>query len=68
MLRHHELAHSLKCNLFADRGTDICAAYDYLFKIANASDNPIAVLTAAHVLVNTICNALLMDEVEDETV
>ena len=48
--------------MFADRGTDINAAYDYLFKIANASDNPIAVLTAAHVLVNTICNALLMDE------
>jgi hypothetical protein len=68
MLRHHELAHSLKAKMFADRGTDIQAAYDYLFKIANASDNPIAVLTAAHVLVNTICNALLMDEVQDETV
>jgi hypothetical protein len=68
MLRHHELAHSLKCELFADRGTDISAAYDYLLSIANASDNPPAVITAAHVLVNTICNALLMDEVENETV
>jgi hypothetical protein len=62
MLRHHELAHSLKCNLFADRGTDISAAYEYLLSIADASDNPPAVITAAHVLVNTICNALLMDE------
>ena len=62
MLRHHELAHSLKCNLFADRGTDINAAYEYLLSIADASDNPPAVITAAHVLINTICNALLMDE------
>jgi hypothetical protein len=62
MLRHHELAHSLKCNMFADRGTDISAAYDYLLSIANASDHPPAVITAAHVLRNTVCNALLMDE------
>ena len=62
MLRHHELAHSLKCNLFADRGTDISAAYEYLLSIADASDNPPAVITAAHVLMNTVCNALLMDE------
>ena len=62
MQRPHELAHSLKAKMFADRGTDITAAYDYLFKIANASDNPAAVLIAAHVLVNTICNVLLMDE------
>jgi hypothetical protein len=62
MLRHHELAHSLKCNLFADRGTDINAAYEYLLSIADASDNPPAVITAAHVLMNTVCNALLMDE------
>ena len=48
--------------MFADRGTDINAAYEYLLMIANASDHPPAVLTAAHVLVNTICNALLMDE------
>jgi hypothetical protein len=62
MKRHHELAHSLKASIFADRGTDINAAYEYLFEIAHASDNPAAVITAAHVLVNTICNALLMDE------
>jgi hypothetical protein len=62
MLRHHELAHSLKCTLFADRGTDISAAYDLLIQIANASENPSAVLTATHVLLNTVCNALLMDE------
>jgi len=62
MLRHHELAHSLKCNLFADRGPDISAAYEYLLSIADASDNPPAVITAAHVLMNTVCNALLMDE------
>jgi hypothetical protein len=62
MLRHHELAHSLKCNLFADRGTDINEAYEYLLKIANASDHPPAVITAAHVLLNTVCNVLLMDE------
>lgn len=66
MLRHHELAHSLKCNLFADRGTDISAAYEYLLAVADASNNPPAVITAAHVLVNTICNALLMDEEQPE--
>ena len=64
MKRHHELAHSLKINMFSDRGTDINAAYEYLLEIAEASDNPHAVLTGAHVLVNTICNALLMDEVQ----
>ena len=68
MLRHHELAHSLKCNMFADRGTDINAAYEYLLSVADASDNPPAVITAAHVLMNTVCNALLMDEVQHETV
>jgi len=68
MLRHHELAHSLKCNLFADRGTDINEAYEYLLSIADSSDNPPAVITAAHVLLNTVCNALLMDEVQNETV
>jgi hypothetical protein len=68
MLRHHELAHSLKCELFADRGTDINAAYEYLLSVADASDNPPAVITAAHVLMNTVCNALLMDEVQHETV
>lgn len=67
MLRHHELAHSLKCNMFADRGTDIDAAYEYLLSVAKASDHPPAVITAAHVLLNTVCNAFLMDEAEDET-
>lgn len=66
MLRHHELAHSLKCSLFADRDTDINAAYEYLLSVADASDNPPAVITAAHVLLNTVCNALLMDEEQSE--
>jgi hypothetical protein len=54
--------------MFADRGTDINAAYEYLLSVADASDNPPAVITAAHVLMNTVCNALLMDEVQHETV
>ena len=62
MLRHHELAHSLKADIFSDRGTDINAAYEYLLSIAKSSENPHAVLTGAHVLINTICNSLLMDE------
>jgi hypothetical protein len=54
--------------ILADRGTDINAAYEYLLSVADASDNPPAVITAAHVLMNTVCNALLMDEVQHETV
>jgi hypothetical protein len=54
--------------MFADRGTDIDAAYEYLLSVANASDHPPAVITAAHVLLNTVCNAFLMDEVQNETV
>jgi hypothetical protein len=65
MKPHHELAHSLQCKIYGDRGTDIAAAYDYLLELAKISNGePAIVLTGAQVLVNTICNALLADEVK----
>jgi len=57
-----ELIKNLQCKMFSDRGTDIDAAYEYMLSIAKASEHPPAVITAAHVLINTICNALLAGE------
>ncbi len=54
-----QLGKSLRCNVFADRGTDIQAALDYALELAKASDDPPAMLTAVHVVVNTIANALI---------
>ena len=64
MKRHQELACELRCGIFGDRDTDINAAYEYLLSVANASNNPPAVITAAHVLINTICNVLLAESEE----
>ena len=55
------LAKSLRVNLFADRGSDIGAAWQYAdYMIASMPDGDARVTaqTALHVLVNTIANAI----------
>jgi hypothetical protein len=47
------LAVQMYTPLFGERDT-VKEAYDYAMAIAKASDNPPAVLTAIHVLMNTI--------------
>lgn len=52
-----ELIKQLKNPMFASRET-IDEAYDYMEMVAKASDNPMAVITACQVVVNTICKEL----------
>jgi len=63
-----ELIKSLRQPMFASRDS-IEEAYDYMQMVANATDNPMAVITACQVLVNTICNELekIIQAVEEDT-
>ncbi len=54
----HALALRLKCNLFHTRET-LSDAMDYAHKVAQASDNPAAVMTAVHVALNSVAEALI---------
>ena len=55
-----ELAKGMKVPIFADRGSDIKAALDYGYEIAEAcGDAKIHVITAMHVLMNTISNMVI---------
>lgn len=56
----NELADSLRMRLFADRGTDLDAAYQYvqLIHTAMPDEQRLAAMTAMHVLVNTIANCI----------
>jgi len=56
-----ELAHSIYSPLFAEY-SDLKQAYDYASKIASASENPAAILTAIHVMMNSI--ALQIEKAE----
>lgn len=62
-----EYAAQLRNSLFASRET-IVDAYKYVEQVANASDNPAAVYTAVHVLMNTIANELVALNNAEETV
>ena len=53
----HELALSIYSPLFAERDT-LKKAYDYAMEIAKASENPAAVTTAIHVMMNTIAKEI----------
>jgi hypothetical protein len=53
-----DLAMCLHNGMFADRGTDLKAAFEYVDMIAKASENPAAVWTAVQVAVNTISNCI----------
>lgn len=58
-MNKHELASSLICKIFADRPS-IQEAYDYATNVVNkcCSQDKIYVLTAIHVLMNTIANEI----------
>jgi hypothetical protein len=45
-------------DLFGDRGADIAAALEYVDQLASASNDPVAVQTAARVLLNTTITAV----------
>ena len=53
----HELSLSIYSPLFAERDT-LKEAYDYAMEIAKASENPAAVTTAIHVMMNTIAKEI----------
>ena len=54
----YQLGKSLYSGLFATKA-DLPEAYTYAMQIAQASDNPAAVMTAIQVLVNTIAVELM---------
>ena len=47
-----------RSDLFGSRGCDIAAAVEYVRELATASSDSVAVMTAAHVLLNTAANAV----------
>lgn len=53
-----ELARTLTNGMFSDRAT-LKEAYEYAQWIADSSDNPAAVYTAIHVMMNTIAREVL---------
>lgn len=62
MMNQRDLAESLRCGMFADRET-IREAYDYALQVAKASGSSPQVLTAIHVMMNTIANTI--EQIED---
>ena len=58
-MNKHKLASSLKSGMFADRDT-LQEAYEYAEGISRScgSENTIYILTAIHVLMNTIANEI----------
>lgn len=53
----HQLAHSIYSPMFGERET-LKEAYEYVTKLAQSTDEPIAVLTAVHVMMNTIAKQI----------
>jgi hypothetical protein len=53
----HKLAHSIYSPLFGERDS-IEEAYKYITAMAQNSDEPIAMLTAVHVMMNTIAKQI----------
>ena len=50
----------LKCQLFADRGTDVAEAMKYAYKLIETlpKGDRAAAYTALHVVLNTVANAM----------
>lgn len=61
IMTHSELAESIRSDMFADRAT-IREAYDYALQVAKASGSSPQVMTAIHVMMNTIANTI--DQIE----
>jgi hypothetical protein len=47
-----------RSGLFGSRGVDVAAALEYVDQLASASSDPVAVQTAARVLLNTVIGAV----------
>jgi hypothetical protein len=47
-----------RSGLFGSRGVDVAAALEYVDQLATASSDPVAVQTAARVLLNTVIGAV----------
>lgn len=47
-----------RSNMFGSRGVDVGAALEYVDQLATASSDPVAVQTAARVLLNTLIGAV----------
>jgi hypothetical protein len=45
-------------DLFGSRGVDVASALEYVDQLASASSDPVAVQTAARVLLNTVIGAV----------
>lgn len=56
-MKNVEFAKAIRNGMFGDRKT-LQEAYDYALNIANASENPAAVITAVQVVVNTLANEI----------
>jgi hemoglobin-like flavoprotein len=56
-MTNEELAQSIRAPMFADRPT-LKDAFAYAHELAQSSDCPAAVLTAVHVVANTIAKQL----------
>ena len=56
-MTQHELAHSIYSPMFGERET-LKEAYDYVTKLARGSDDAVVVLTAVHVMMNTIAKQI----------
>jgi len=53
----HELALSIYSPMFGERET-LKEAYEYVTQLAKASDDSVALLTAVHVMMNTIAKQI----------
>ena len=60
-MTHSELASAIRCEMFADRPT-IREAYDYAMDVAKGSGCSPQMVTALHVMMNTIANQI--DQIE----
>lgn len=56
-MTNQQLATALRNNMFAGRDT-LDEAFHYALDVANASDNPAAVITAVMVVCNTIADEI----------
>ena len=57
-----ELVQGMRSKLFADRGTDVEAAFADAFEVINRSKEAAALSTAIMVIMNTIANVIEANE------
>jgi hypothetical protein len=60
-MKRTQFVSSIKHGLFADRD-NMKEAMEYAYDLANRTDNPAAVVTAIHVVLNTVAKQVLVLE------